>query len=64
MHYSSICLIVHGDHAYIREWIDHFYITDNRSNPPLRDVIQDYIKQGIVAYRYDTHCITTTACIQ
>lgn len=62
MHYCSICLIVHGDHAYIREWIeyylligvDHFYITDNRSNPPLRDVLQDYIKRGVVTYRYDT----------
>lgn len=34
--------------------IDHFYITDNNSQPPLSSVIQDYIDQGLVSYRYDT----------
>ena len=62
MFYVSICLIVRDDHRYIEEWIsyhrligiDHFYITDNKSQPPLKSILQPYIDQGLVTYRYDT----------
>ena len=58
----SICLMVRDDHDYIEEWIDyhrmigvdHFYITDNLSSPPLKDILQKYIDEEIVTYRYDT----------
>lgn len=62
MYYCSFCLIVRDDHNYIREWLDyhlalgveHFYITDNNSNPPLESTIKDYIEKGFVTYKYDT----------
>ena len=62
MFYVSICLIVRDEHRYIEEWlsyhrligIDHFYITDNKSQPPLQSILQPYIDQGLVTYRYDT----------
>lgn len=62
MYYCSLCLIIKNDHEYIREWIDyyrligidHFYITDNNSDPPLKDLLRDYIESGVVTYRYDT----------
>ena len=62
MYYCSICLIIRDDQAYIREWIDyylligidHFYITDNKSNPPLREILSDYIEKGLVTYKFDT----------
>ena len=62
MFYVSICLIVRDEHRYIEEWIsyhrligiDHFYITDNKSQPPLKSILQPYIDQGLVTYRYDT----------
>ena len=62
-YYASLCLIVKNEPLMLREWIDyhlniikfdHFYITDNNSDPPLSTVIQDYIDQGIVTYRVDT----------
>lgn len=76
MYYCSICLIVKDDHDYIREWIqyhlsigiDHFYITDNGSEPPLDETIHDYIEHGLVTYRYDTRqrpqCAVYNECIQ
>ncbi len=62
MHYCSLCLIVRDDHRYIREWIsyysllgvDHFYITDNLSEPPLNETLSDLIEKGLVTYQYDT----------
>jgi hypothetical protein len=61
-YYVSICLIINNDHAYIREWldyhksigVDHFYITDNKSEPPLKSLLSNEIEAGIVTYRYDT----------
>lgn len=61
MFYISFALIVRDDHSYIREWIEyhhllgveHFYINDNQSVPPLSSVIQDYIDSGLVTYTYD-----------
>jgi hypothetical protein len=61
-YYLSFCLIVRDDQAYIREWVDyhrsigvdHFYITDNKSQPPLRETLKDYIASGLVTYKYDT----------
>lgn len=62
MYYCSVCLIIKNDHDYIREWIDyyrligvdHFYIADNNSSPPLREILSDYIEHGIITYTYDT----------
>ncbi len=61
MYYCSCCLIVRNDHQYIREWltyylligVDHFYVTDNRSEPPLNETVQDFIDAGLLTYRYD-----------
>ena len=61
-YYISICLIVRDDHEYIEEWIDyhrmlgieHFYITDNLSSPPLEKTLRKYIEEGVVTYQYDT----------
>lgn len=60
-YYISLCLIIKGDHDYIREYLDyyfllgfnHVYLTDNNSNPPLKDIIQDFIDKGFVTYKYD-----------
>lgn len=61
MYYCSLCLIVRDDHAYIREWVDyylmigvdHFYITDHKSSPPLEGILHDYIVKGLITYVYD-----------
>lgn len=61
MYYCGLCVIARDEHRYIREWIDyyiligidHFYITDHKSNPPMLDVLQDYIDHKIVTYKYD-----------
>ena len=68
-------MIVKDDHDYIREWIDyhhkigveHFYISDNGSNPPLQAILQDYIAKGLVVYTYDRRqkpqCAVYNECI-
>lgn len=61
-YYVSLCLIIRDDHDYIEEWINyhrsvgvkHFYITDNKSQPPLESKLINYIKAGLVTYNYDT----------
>ncbi len=58
----ALCLMVRDEHRYVCEWIEyhralgvqHFYVTDNASAPPLRDLLQPYICRGLVTYRYDT----------
>lgn len=47
-HYLSVCCIVKDENDYLREWLDyhrqigaeHFYIYDNGSKQPVREVIQ------------------------
>ena len=57
--YFAICLAVRDDPDIV-EWIEYhwrkgcskFYIYDNYSNPPLSDLIRQYIDKGIVEYVY------------
>ena len=68
MYYCSMCLIVKNEAEYLAEWInyyqligvEHFYIYDNNSNPPLKSVLQPYIDKGLVTYHYDTRTIVQT----
>ena len=54
----SIGLLAKDEGHYIREWveyyihagIDHFFIYDNDSTDNQKEVIQDYIDQGIIEY--------------
>jgi hypothetical protein len=34
--------------------VDHFYITDNGSEPHLNETIKDFIDKNIITYKYDT----------
>jgi hypothetical protein len=57
-HYLSICVIMKNETEYIEEWIEYhklvgvekFYIFDNESEDNLKEILQPYIKQGIVDY--------------
>lgn len=52
----SICAIFKNEAFFLKEWIeyhrlvgvDHFYLYDNGSNDCFMDVIQSYIKEGVV----------------
>jgi hypothetical protein len=52
----AICCIVKNEDVYFQEWIDyhikigvsHFYIYDNESVNPVNNVVDHYIKQGLV----------------
>lgn len=56
----SVCAIAKNEAPYIKEWLDYhqlagvkrFYIYDNESTDNLKDVLQPYIDQGVVVYRY------------
>ena len=58
--YLSIAVILKDEAADIQEWIefhrlvgvDKFYIYDNGSLDNLKEVLQPYIKRGIVKYNY------------
>lgn len=57
-YYLSIVLIIKDEATYIKEWIeyyliqgvDHFYIFDNESTDDLKEVLQPYIKKGLITY--------------
>ena len=59
-HYLSVCAIAKNEGPYFREWIEWhrslgvemFYIYDNESTDETKAVLQPYIEQGIVTYRY------------
>lgn len=59
-HNLSVMLIVKDAAQYMDEWInyhkivgvDHFYIYDNESGDNLREVLDPYIKSGLVSYTY------------
>lgn len=56
----SICSIIKNEGPYLDEWIkyhlcagvQHFYLYDNDSNDNTREVLDAYIKQGIVTYSF------------
>lgn len=56
--YLAFCLILKDQHKDIREWVGHhhaigastLYVHDHRSEPPLRELLTDYIDAGIVQY--------------
>ena len=53
-----MCLAVRDQHNDIREWVEHharlgvhkFYIWDMDSQPPMYDMVEDYVKAGLVEY--------------
>ena len=59
-HFLSICAIAKNEGPYFKEWIewhlnhgvDNFYIYDNESTDGTKDILEPYIKQGIVNYKY------------
>jgi glycosyltransferase involved in cell wall biosynthesis len=59
-HYLSIALIIKNEAPYIAEWIEYhllvgvtkFYIYDNGSTDNLKQILEPYIKEGIVTYVY------------
>ena len=59
-YYLSICAIAKNEGPYFREWIewhlthgvDCFYIYDNESTDDTKVILEPYIKQGIVKYKY------------
>lgn len=56
----AMCLIIANQHKDIREWVGHhhaigantIYVHDHRSEPPLRELLTDYIDAGIVHYTW------------
>ncbi len=54
MDYLSLCLIAKDEDEYLQEWIDYhiligvdrFYIYDNESKNPIRELLKDYIHLG------------------
>ncbi|MCD8305722.1 MAG: glycosyltransferase family 92 protein [Prevotella sp.] len=59
-HYLSVCAIAKNEGAYFKEWIDwhhalgveKFYIYDNGSDDDTREVLNPYIKSGLVDYTF------------
>lgn len=59
-HYLSVCAIAKNEGPYFEEWIDwhlaqgveKFYIYDNESTDGTREILEPYIKRGIVDYKY------------
>jgi hypothetical protein len=58
--YLSVVAIIKNEGAYITEWLEYhlitgvskFYIYDNESEDNLKEILQPYIKSGIVEYIY------------
>lgn len=59
-HYLAVCAIAKNEGPYFKEWIDwhlsmgveKFYIYDNESTDCTKEVLEPYIKSGIVEYHY------------
>jgi hypothetical protein len=57
-YYLSIVAILKNEALYIREWIEYhllvgverFYLYDNESEDNLKEVLEPYIKRGVVVY--------------
>ncbi len=58
--YLSVCAIAKNEGPYFREWIEwhralgveKFFIYDNGSDDNTREVLDEYIKSGVVDYTY------------
>lgn len=58
--YLSVAAIIKNEGPYIAEWIEYhllvgvtkFYIYDNESEDNLKDILEPYIRDGIVEYKY------------
>ena len=59
VHYLSVCAIAKNEGPYFKEWIewhlnhgvDKFYIYDNESTDGTKNILDPYIKSGIVDYK-------------
>jgi len=59
-HYLSIVAILKNEAYYIEEWIEYhllvgvqkFYLYDNESTDDVKNILNPYIKAGIVEYKY------------
>lgn len=59
-HYLSVCAIAKNEGPYFCEWIewhrqhgvDRFYIYDNESTDGTREILEPYVRQGVVEYIY------------
>ncbi len=57
LNYLTICCIAKNEHPYVEEWVAHhlvigaekIVIFDNESDPPLYQMLEDYIQKGLVA---------------
>lgn len=65
-YFASVCAIFQNEAPYLKEWIEyhqllgfeHFYLYNNHSTDNFKDVLQPYIKKGVVElidwdYQYD-----------
>ncbi|GAB4816169.1 hypothetical protein N2152v2_003215 [Parachlorella kessleri] len=60
--YVAMCLVVRDQQEDIEEWVEHhlrlgvgkIYVWDNGSDPPLEQILQKYITEGIVVYTHFT----------
>ena len=56
MQFLSLCLIVKNEARFLHEWIghhrlvgvEHFYVYDNGSSPPVGKVLREFCEQGLV----------------
>ena len=59
-HYLSVCAEAKNEGIYFKEWLEYhmligvekFYIYDNESNDNTREILEPYIKKGIVEYHF------------
>lgn len=59
-HYLSVCAIAKNEGPYFKEWIEwhlnhgveKFYVYDNESTDGTKEILEPYIKSGVVEYIY------------
>ena len=58
--FLSVCAIAKNEGSYFKEWlewhlahgVDRFYIYDNESTDGTKQILEPYIEQGVVVYKY------------
>ncbi len=68
----SIVMIGKNEGRYLREWLEyhllvgaeHFYIFDNESTDDTKQILEPYVREGLVTYSYypGPHRLTQIAC--